>query len=117
MIIEHRTYSFRPGTLEGWLAFYQTEGLPIQERHLGQLLGVYVSEIGRLHQVVLIWAYANLAEREARRSAMSADPAWQAYIRAVWELDAILTQDVMVMKPAPASPTPQRTAVSGSDHQ
>ncbi len=36
MIIEHRTYTFKPGTIDGWLEKYQSEGLPIQKRHLGQ---------------------------------------------------------------------------------
>ena len=104
MIIEHRTYSFRPGTVDGWMERYERDGLPIQKRHLGRLLGIYVSEIGRLHRVVLIWAYESLAAREERRAAMVADPAWHEYIRSVWQLDAIQHQDVMVMKPASCSP-------------
>ncbi len=104
MIVEHRTYTFRPGAVDGWLRRYEAEGLPIQKRHLGRFVGLYVSEIGRLHRVVLIWAYASLADREKRRAALSADTAWQAFIGAVWSLDAIREQDVMVMIPAPCSP-------------
>ena len=104
MIAEHRTYTFRPGTVDGWLTRYETDGLPIQKRHLGRFVGLYVSEIGRLHRIVLIWAYENLADRERRRAAMTADPAWQAFIQSVWALDAIQEQDVMVMNPAPCSP-------------
>ena len=74
MIVEHRTYTFRPGTVDGWLEKYQAEGLPIQKRHLGRFVGLYVSEIGRLHRIVLIWAYESLADREKRRAAMGADP-------------------------------------------
>ena len=81
MIVEHRTYAFRPGTVDGWLKRYETEGLPIQKRHLGRFVGLYVSEIGRLHRIVLIWAYESLADREQRRAAMTADPAWQAFIQ------------------------------------
>ena len=104
MIVEHRTYTFRSGTVEGWLKRYESEGLPIQKRHLGRFVGLYISEIGRLHQVVLIWAYESLAAREERRAAMAADPTWQAFIGSVWALDAIQAQDVMVMTPAPCSP-------------
>ncbi len=104
MIIEHRTYTFRPGTVDDWLRHYEAEGLPIQRRHLGSFIGLYVSEIGRLHRVVLIWAYESLAARERRRAAMSADPAWKAFIQSVWNLDAIQEQDVMVMTPARCSP-------------
>ena len=106
MIVEHRTYTFRPGSVEGWLKKYETEGLPIQKRHLNTFVGLFVSEIGHLHRTVLIWAYNDLADREARRTAMYADPDWQAFIDSVWKLDAIRNQDVMIMNPAGFSPTP-----------
>ena len=106
MIVEHRTYTFRPGTVEGWLRKYESEGLPIQERHLNRFVGLFVSEIGQLHRTVLIWAYDDLADREARRKAMYADPEWQAFIDSVWKLDAIQSQDVMIMNPAGFSPVP-----------
>lgn len=40
MIVEHRTYTFKPGTVDGWLKKYETEGLPIQKRHLNTFLGL-----------------------------------------------------------------------------
>lgn len=106
MIVEHRLYTFRPGTIDQWRAKYEREGLPVQKRHLNKFVGLYISEIGRLHTSVLIWAYDSLADREARRAAMYADPEWQAFIKSVWALDAIQSQDVMIMNPAPGSPTP-----------
>lgn len=106
MIVEHRTYTFRPGTVGGWLTKYESEGLPVQKRHLGRFVGLYQSEIGRLHTIVLIWAYDSLADREARRAAMYADPDWKDFIASVWALDAITAQDVMIMNPAACSPTP-----------
>jgi len=104
MIIEHRTYTFRPGTVDGWLKKYEAEGLPVQKKHLNRFLGLYVSEIGHLHTTVLMWGYDSLADREARRAAMYADPAWQAFISGVWNLNAIQSQDVMIMNPASFSP-------------
>ena len=68
MIVEHRMYTFRPGAVDGWLKKYEAEGLPVQKRHLGRYLGLYVSEIGRLHTIVLMWAYEDLADRERRRA-------------------------------------------------
>ena len=104
MIVEHRTYAFRPGTVEQWLAKYEKEGLPVQRRHLNTFVGLYVSEIGHLHRTVLIWAYDSLADREARRAAMYSDPEWQAFIGSVWDLNAILSQEVMIMNQASFSP-------------
>ncbi len=106
MIIEHRTYTFRPGTVEGWLEKYKNEGLPIQKRHLNRFIGLYVSEIGNLHRTVLIWSYDNLADRESRRKSMYEDPEWTEFINSVWQLNAIQNQDVMIMNPAEFSPTP-----------
>jgi NIPSNAP len=103
MIAEHRTYAFRPESVGDWLNKYEREGLPIQKKHLNTFLGRYVSEIGRLHTVVFTWAYDSLAEREARRKAMEADPDWRKFIGEVCALDAIMTQDVMILNPAPFS--------------
>jgi len=104
MILEHRTYSFRPGMVEHWLKKYESEGLLIQKRHLNRYVGLYVAEIGHLHTIVLMWAYDSLADREQRRAAMSADPEWQSFINDVWNLNAIQSQDVMILNPAPSSP-------------
>ena len=89
MIVEHRLYTFKPGSIDRWREKYEAEGLAIQKRHLNRYLGLYISEIGRLHTSVLMWAYDSLADREQRRQAMYADPAWQSFISSVWALDAI----------------------------
>ena len=104
MILEHRTYTFRPGTVDRWLEKYRAEGLPVQKRHLNRFVGLYVAEIGHLHTTVLMWAYDSLADREKRRASMYADPDWQRFIGDVWNLDAIQSQDVMIMNPASYSP-------------
>ena len=104
MILEHRLYTFRPGTVDAWLEKYRTEGLPVQKRHLNRFVGLYVSEIGCLHRTVLMWAYSSLADRENRRAAMYADPDWQEFIAKIWALNAIQKQEVTIMNPASFSP-------------
>lgn len=104
MILEHRTYTFKPGTVDKWMKKYEADGLPVQKRHLNKFVGLYSSELGALHTTVLMWAYDSLADREARRTAMYADPDWQKFISEVWALDAIQKQDVMIMNPASYSP-------------
>ena len=44
--------------------------------------------------------YESLADREARRGAKYADPDWQESIGEIWEIEAILAQDVMITNPA-----------------
>ena len=104
MIIDHRTYTFRPGTLKQWLEKYQTQGLPLQKKHLGQFLGLFTTEVGNLHQVVFMWGYESMGDREQRRAAMDADPEWQRFIDEIWSLDIIQTQEIKFLRPASFSP-------------
>jgi hypothetical protein len=104
MIVDHRTYSFKPGTMGKWLKKYETEGLPLQKRYLGVFMGLYTAETGNVHQVVFMWGYESLADRDARRATMAEDPEWQKFISEVWALDAIQAQEIKILKPAAFSP-------------
>lgn len=104
MIVDHRTYTFKPGSISGWLDKYESEGLPIQERYLGEFLGLFTTECGNLHQVVFMWRYESMADREERRAAMEADPDWQTFIAGIWALDIIVSQEIKFLKPASYSP-------------
>ena len=104
MIIDHRTYTFRPGTVRKWLDKYENDGLPIQRKHLGEFVGIFTTEVGNLHEVVFMWAYESLADREVRRARMEADPGWAAFIEEVWKLDAIVGQRIKMLRPVSYSP-------------
>ena len=80
MIVDERSYLLAPGKLKEWQALYEKEGLPVQSKILGNLLGFFVTEVGTLNTIVHWWGYENFAERERRRAQMNADPAWQAYL-------------------------------------
>lgn len=81
MILDHRTYTLHPGRIAEFLKLYEAEGWPIQTEHLGQPYGWFVSmDIGELNQVVHIWRYRDLADREQRRAKLAADPRWQSYL-------------------------------------
>ncbi|HYF60924.1 MAG TPA: NIPSNAP family protein [Burkholderiaceae bacterium] len=81
MILDHRTYTLHPGKLADFLAIYGAEGFPVQTEHLGQPYGWFVShDIGELNQVVHIWKYADLLDREQRRAKLMADPRWGGYL-------------------------------------
>ena len=102
MIIDHRTYTVAHGRMEEYLERYQRMALPVQLRHLGRLLGFFVSDIGPLNQVVHLWAYDSLADREERRARMADDPDWRAYL----EVNAgiFVHQDIKILKPTRFSP-------------
>ncbi|WP_418321253.1 NIPSNAP family protein [Piscinibacter sakaiensis] len=77
---------------------------PLQNRHLGGLIGFYVSEIGAMNQVVHMWRYDNLGDREKRRAALDADPAWAEYRRAFAALDVVIDQQSQILRPTDFSP-------------
>jgi len=79
MIIDLRTYTMAPGRLKAYLEMYEKEGFPVQIRHLGKPIGYFTTEIGTLNQVVHLWGYESLADRERRRATMEVDPEWVAY--------------------------------------
>ena len=74
MIVDHRTYELQPGRLRDFLALYEKEGLPVQKKHLGNLIGFFTTEVGNVNEIVHIWGYEDLADRTKRRAAMAADP-------------------------------------------
>lgn len=102
MIVEQRTYTLTHGTMAAYLERYEKHGLPVQRRHLGELIGFYVTEIGPLNQVVHLWRYESLADRERRREKLAADPEWHAFLRT--NAGSFTHQEVKIMKPAPFSP-------------
>ncbi|MGE8615574.1 MAG: NIPSNAP family protein [Achromobacter veterisilvae] len=98
MIVEQRTYTTHPGKWRDYLALYEAEGLGVQRRILGRMVGYYYSEAGALNQIVHLWAYQDLQEREARRALLAADPQWQAYVRKM--LPLLQHQESKLLKPA-----------------
>lgn len=79
MIVDLRTYTLGIGAVPAFLKRYAREGLPVQKRHLGAPVGYYTTEVGVLGQVVHLWQYESMADREQRRSALEADLQWLAY--------------------------------------
>lgn len=99
MIFDHRVYTTRPNRLNDFLKLYEDVGLPMQRQYLGEPFGFFQTHIGDLSRVVHLWKYDSLADREARRDAMEADPAWQAYRRQVVEADPLLDMRNQILKP------------------
>lgn len=99
MIVDHRTYTLKPGMLPEYLANYEKQGLKVQIKHLGRLAGYWFTEIGPLNQIVHVWAYESLAQRDERRAKMQADPAWQAWIKISSQY--FVSMENKIMKEAP----------------
>ncbi len=79
MIVDMRTYTVPVGLVGEFLSLYAKEGYAVQTHHLGAPLGYFTTEVGELGQLVHLWRYEDMADRDRRRAALEADPAWLAY--------------------------------------
>lgn len=102
MLYEERTYTLKPGAVAAYFKTYEAEGLEVQKRILGNLVGYFQTEFGTLNQIVHIWAYESLDDRARRRAEMWQDPAWLSYIPKVQSLIEKMENRLLV--PAPFSP-------------
>lgn len=99
MLVEQRIYTISPGKVPEYLALYEAEGLEVQSRHLGPPLGYYSSDIGELNQIIHMWGYKDLVDRQNRRAALFADPAWLAVVTKLYAL--IDQMENKILSPAP----------------
>jgi hypothetical protein len=106
LIVDMRTYTIKPSGVAAWVKFYEDNGFPLQQKYLGHCLGWYTVKEGRQDQVVHLWAYASQADREARRDALYADPAWQEYVRGMCEMDLMVSLENKFLSPTSFSPVP-----------
>jgi hypothetical protein len=104
MIVDHRTYKVRPGTLGQQLAIYEKYALPLQRKYLGEPLAFLTAESGELNIMTHLWAYESAADREQRRAAMAADPAWGTYLKANTEGGYLVDMRTNLMVPASFAP-------------
>lgn len=103
MIFDLRTYTLRTGGIKTFLDRYEQDGLPVQSRHLGPPVGYFTTEVGELNQIVHLWKYASMADREQRRAALEADPLWKAYRAHPDNAGLVLNQHNSILRSAPFS--------------
>ncbi|MFS8050556.1 NIPSNAP family protein [Rhizobium sp. BR 314] len=102
MYYEIRTYRLKNGSIPEYLRVVGEIGIAIQKRHLGNLIGYFSSEIGSINEIVHIWGYATLDDRQRRRAQLAADPEWQAFLPKIRDL--IVTAENKIVSPASFSP-------------
>ena len=99
MIVEIRTYTTLPGKWREYLSLYEAEGLQIQKRVLGRMLGYYRTETGALNQIVHMWGYTDFNERTFRRAQLLGNSCFQAYFKRM--LPLLQSQESKIVVPAP----------------
>lgn len=114
MIVEQRTYTALPGKWRDYLALYQAEGLEIQLRVLGRMVGYYTTESGPLNQIVHLWAYKDLNERAQLRAQLLEEPGWLSYVAKMMPM--LQSQESKFLNPAPFfTPQWQESLPIGND--
>jgi hypothetical protein len=101
MIIEKRTYTFHPGKVQEFLALYEAEGLALHTRYL-PMIGYFVSDIGTLNQVITMWGYESMQQRDDLRAKLYADPEWIAFGPKTTPF--IQKMETMILRPTHFSP-------------
>ncbi|WP_285415059.1 NIPSNAP family protein [Variovorax sp. efr-133-TYG-130] len=102
MIYEIRTYTAHPGKLGSWLPVFEAQRLPLLLKHLGNLVGAFTPDTGKLNQLVQIWAYKDYQDRADRRAALWADPEWTDPSKNT--SDALQAQESVILTPTKFSP-------------
>ena len=102
MFYEIRTYRLKNGAVPAYLKAVEEEGIAIQRKHLGELVAYFFSEIGPINEIVHIWAFSSLDDRDRRRAALMDDPDWRAFLPKIRDL--IEAAENKIMKAARFSP-------------
>lgn len=97
MLVDHRTYTVRPGTLRKQLSLYEKHGFAPQKRHFGEPLAYLATETGDVNTYVHIWVYEDAADRARKRASLMADPEWLAYLEMNAEAGFLLKQENKLM--------------------
>ena len=94
MIYEVRTYDLKPGTVAQFEEAFG-EALPYRQKY-SPLAAFWHVDIGPLNQVIHVWPYENLGERERIRAEASKDTHWSPPNNG-----AILNMNSEIWSPAP----------------
>ena len=104
MLIDHRTYRVKPGTVQAHLDLYEQYGYAPQSRHIGKPVAYMFAESGDLNTIVHLWVYEDAADRAAKRAKMMADPEWHVYLKKNSEAGYLENQVTKLMIPAKFAP-------------
>ena len=99
MIADLRIYTTLPNRMAEFVALYQDKAWPLQLKYLENCLGWYTTVEGALNTVVHLWGYADQGDRERRRAAMAADPAWGEYLQEAGARGLLIKMENRILRP------------------
>ncbi len=105
-IYEKRTYSIKVGQMGAISDLYANEGYPILAAAglTDNLIGYFISDTGRLHQLIHIWRFESDAERREFWATVYKNEAFMEVAGRIRSL--IETQEVQLLRSASWGPQP-----------
>jgi hypothetical protein len=105
-VYEKRTYCIAVGQMSKVVRLYTDEGWPaLESAGFGKsLVGYFISDTGRLHQLIHIWRFESDSERREFWKRLLANEEFMAF--AVQIMPLIQTQEVQLLVSAPWGPKP-----------
>ena len=97
MIVEMRTYNIKTARLNDFIKIYDEEVREVHTKILGNQIGFFYSEFGKLNQVIHLYGYDSYEDRSIRRKELSENLAFKNYVKKV--ADLIVSQDNQVLLP------------------
>ena len=101
MIYEMRTYKLHPGKVPEFQALIEKEALPHLTKY-AELVGWWSTDIGPLNEVIHLWAYRDMADREQSRKKQGEDPELAVFRPKAQQL--VVTQENKILVPSSFSP-------------
>ncbi len=98
MIHELRTYTLIPGTQANYIPLFEDAWKRIRGDRHGKLEGYWSTESGTLNQVVHLWSFTDLAERQHARAELAKNEAWVGEYLAK-SLPLLLSQENKILSP------------------
>ena len=101
MFIEHRTYQLKTSAAAAYFELFGTDGLALQVEHLkARCVGHYLTEVGPLSQIIVIWEYESYESRLEGRRRLYADPRWRTIVDQVSPLIELIETKALTPSPA-----------------
>lgn len=106
MIYELRTYTIKHGFVQEVAKNSGTVARAIRGDNYGKLEGYWITEIGPLNQVIHLWSYSDLNERQRLRSELAKNTRWTGeYLPLI--RPHLIRQDIRLMNKVVGPHTPQ----------
>ena len=102
MIVDMRVYTYAPAQFAGFVKAYAGVGHAIVSRHLGHMIGVFISASGTVNRTLQLFAYEDNDHRDACKQDLRSDPDWFEFIRGA--VPAITVQENTILHPSDHSP-------------